>query len=388
MRLAFYAPLKPPDHPSPSGDRTVARLLIKALKLAGAEIEIASRLRSRIGTADEAAQHRMAARGAATAARLIGHYRALPKRRRPQAWFTYHLYYKAVDWIGPKVAASLDIPYLLAEASHAPKRAAGPYAFSHAAAEAAIRQAAAIFCLNPSDRECLSAIAAKTRLIDLPPFLDLQHFAPALPDRDVARLKLAMHYRLDPTRPWLLAVGMMRPGDKLASYRMLAEALRHLARPYQLLIVGDGAARPEIERAFHPIARNVAWLGLVEHAALAEIYAAADLLAWPAINEAFGMALLEAQACGCPVVAGRSGGVPAIVADGRTGWLSAPGDGAAFAADIDHALDVDLAPVRAAARDKALRQHDIAGASARLAKPIARLVARPVAGRKGRRVKP
>src|SRR6185369_5429389 len=157
-------------------------------------------------------------------------------------------------------------PYLLAEASHAPKRATGPYAFSHAATEAAIKQAAAIFCLNPSDKECLAAICAQKRLIDLPPFLDLKHFVPHFPDRDVARLKLSQHYRLDPTMPWLLAVGMMRPGDKLASYRMLAEAARHLERPYQLLIVGDGEARHEIERAFHPVQRNIAWLGLVEHA--------------------------------------------------------------------------------------------------------------------------
>lgn len=375
MRLAFYAPLKPPDHPSPSGDRTIARLLIKALKLGGVDVDIASRLRARVGAGEEAAQHRMAAKGHATAARLIAHYRALPKRQRPQAWFTYHLYYKAVDWIGPKVAANLDLPYFLAEASHAPKRATGPYAFSHAATEAAIKQAAAVFCLNPTDKECLAAITPKQRLIDLPPFLDLQHFAPHPPDRDIARLKLSQHYRLDSTKPWLLAVGMMRPGDKLASYRMLAEALRHLERPYQLLIVGDGEARPEIERAFHAIARNIAWLGLVEQANLPEIYAAADLLVWPAINEAFGMALLEAQACGCPVVAGKSGGVPAIVADGQTGWLSEPGDGAGFAADIEHAMDVDLRPVRIAAREKAFRSHDIGAASACLMRHISKLVA-------------
>jgi glycosyltransferase involved in cell wall biosynthesis len=166
----------------------------------------------------------------------------------------------------------------------------------------------------------------------------------------------------------------MRPGDKLASYRMLAEAARHLERPYQLLIVGDGEARHEIERAFHPVARNVAWLGLVEHKLLPEIYAAADLSVWPAINEAFGMALLEAQACGCPVVAGRSGGVPAIVEDGKTGWLSTPGDSAGFAADIEHAMDSDLRPLRLAAREKALRLHDIDAASACLTKHIAKLV--------------
>ncbi len=110
MRIAFYAPLKAPDHPVPSGDRTIARLLIAALKRGGAKVEVASRIRARISAPDEDAQRAMARKGEAAARRLIAKYRALPKRERPQAWFSYHLYYKAVDWIGPQVAAALDIP--------------------------------------------------------------------------------------------------------------------------------------------------------------------------------------------------------------------------------------------------------------------------------------
>src|SRR5215469_5037665 len=114
MRVAFYAPLKAPDHPVPSGDRTIARLLIAALKQGGAAVEIASRIRSRLGEPGEGAQEALAKKGEAAAKRLIAKYRARPKRERPQAWFSYHLYYKAVDWIGPKVAETLDIPYFLA----------------------------------------------------------------------------------------------------------------------------------------------------------------------------------------------------------------------------------------------------------------------------------
>src|SRR3954468_1985648 len=177
MRIAFYAPLKAPDHPVPSGDRTIARLLIAAMKQGGAEVEIASRMRARVSEPDEALQRAMAEKGAAAATRLIAKYRARPKRERPQAWFSYHIYYKAVDWIGPTVAKALDIPYLLAEASHAPKRALGAFAYSHAAAAAGIRSAQGIFCLNPIDRECVAPLVGKRRLIDLPPFLDLSRFA-------------------------------------------------------------------------------------------------------------------------------------------------------------------------------------------------------------------
>ena len=376
LRIAFYAPLKPPDHPVPSGDRTIARLLIAALKRGGAEVEIASRIRARLAAPDEAEQRVLAAKGEAAARRLVAKYRARPKRLRPQAWFSYHLYYKAVDWIGPKVAEALNIPYFLAEASHAPKRAEGAYAFSHAGAEAAIRRADAIFCLNPIDRECLAPLVGKRRLIDLPPFLDLGSFSAGLPDRAKARATLARAHGIDPDQPWLLAVGMMRKGDKLASYRELAAALQHLDRPWQLLIAGDGEARADVARAMKPMAGGVFLLGVLPHARLRDAYAASDLFVWPAVNEAFGMALLEAQACGLPAVAGAWGGVPSIIADGKTGWLSKPGDTVGFSADIDFALDADLAAIGRAARAKALKQHDIVVAAAILKNAIARKVAR------------
>jgi glycosyltransferase involved in cell wall biosynthesis len=100
---------------------------------------------------------------------------------------------------------------------------------------------------------------------------------------------------------------------------------------------------------------------------------AADLFVWPAINEAFGMAILEAQASGLPVVAGRSGGVADVVADGLTGLLAPPGDAAAFAAAVRTLL---LDPARhaamaAAARDKIRRDHDLPAAAHRLAEIIA-----------------
>src|SRR5690349_12364156 len=277
MRIAFYAPLKAPDHPVPSGDRTIARLLVAAMKRGGADVEIASRIRTRISEPTDAAQEAMAKKGRATAKRLITQYRARPKRQRPQAWFTYHLYYKAVDWIGPQVAEALDIPYFIAEASHAPKRAEGPYAFSHAGAEAAIRAADAIFCLNPIDRGCLTPLVGKRRLVDLAPFLDLADFTRRLPERGTMRAKLARAHGLDVDQPWLLAIGMMRKGDKLASYRLLAEALQHLDRPWQLLVVGDGEARADVQRAFRPVAGGVFLLGAQPREKLPEIAVACDL---------------------------------------------------------------------------------------------------------------
>ncbi|MBK3736850.1 glycosyltransferase, partial [Azospirillum brasilense] len=84
---------------------------------------------------------------------------------------------------------------------------------------------------------------------------------------------------------------------------------------------------------------GVVFLGQQDSDALAALYAAADLMVWPAVNEAYGMALLEAQAAGLPVVAGRTGGVPDVVRDGVTGLLPPVGDGAAFAAAVRALLD-------------------------------------------------
>ena len=103
------------------------------------------------------------------------------------------------------------------------------------------------------------------------------------------------------------------------------------------------------------------------------LYAASDLMVWPAINEAFGMALLEAQACGLPVLAGAFGGVAGIVADGKTGFLVAPGDVADFAAGLKRILASDLAALGRAARRKVERRHDIAAASAIFARALAKL---------------
>ena len=124
--------------------------------------------------------------------------------------------------------------------------------------------------------------------------------------------------REDGGPPRLIAVAMMRPGDKLASYRILGAALARLGDlDWSLEVVGDGAARRRGRSWPSPrSATRVVWAGALGPQALARRLGVADLCVWPAVNEAFGMALLEAQASGLPVVAGAGGGVGQIVAAG------------------------------------------------------------------------
>jgi glycosyltransferase involved in cell wall biosynthesis len=361
MRIAFYAPLKPPDDPVPSGDRRVGCMFLAALQIGGHRPFVASRLRTHEGAGDPARQAELAAGGRAETERLLAAWRRTP-HDAPELWFTYHLHYKAPDWLGPAVSAALGIPYIVAEASHAPKRAGGAWDLGHGQVAAALRRADAVIGLNPADRDCvLPLLADSNRWVALPPFLDARSYTTRLPQAGAA--------------PRLVTVAMMRRGDKLASYGVLGLALeRLLDLAWTLDIVGDGPARPAVKQALAPLGDRVRYRGLLDDTAVAAGLAAADLFVWPAINEAFGMALLEAQASGLPVVAGASGGVGEIVADGETGLLTPPGDAAALAASV-RALILDRmrgTAMGAAARSKVLREHALPVASARLASLIAR----------------
>ena len=316
--VAFYAPMKAPDHPAPSGDRTMARLLLKALGNAGFRPELASALRSWDRVGDAAFQDDVRRSSSAEADRLVARWTNARAGDRPRLWFTYHLYYKAPDWIGPRVADALRIPYVVAEASRAGKRARGAWAAAHAGAEAALDRADAIFVMTEADREALERHRRNgQRLLELPPFIDLEEWS----DPSTATPRGAGVVRL-------LTVAMMRHGDKLASYRMLAAALAGLPDGgWTLDVVGDGEARPEVETLFADLAPHVRFHGRVDdRGSLAGFYAAADLFVWPAVNEAYGMAFLEAQALGCPVLASAYGGVASVVRHGETGELTAPGD--------------------------------------------------------------
>jgi glycosyltransferase involved in cell wall biosynthesis len=357
MNIAFYAPMKPPDAAVPSGDRQMARTILTALRLAGHHVELAARLRSHDGAGDAARQIRLKGLGAALAARYASQALCRPTGAQPQLWFTYHLYHKAPDWIGPRVADAVGIPYVVAEASFAPKRQAnGPWRIGHAAVESALRRADAVIALNSAD---VAGVAPLVRgpggLTLLPPFTDVTPFQAAAQMRSSGAAE-----------PRLIAVGMMRNGDKLESYRVLGAALALMRDvPWRLTVVGDGPARAAVRDALRPVADRVRYLGEQRPEALPALYGAADLCVWPAVREAYGLSLLEAQAAGLPVLAGAAGGVPDIVQDGATGALVPVGDAPAFA-DALRALLAD--PARRAAMGQAAlvrtaAHHSLAAAS-------------------------
>jgi N-acetyl-alpha-D-glucosaminyl L-malate synthase BshA len=96
--------------------------------------------------------------------------------------------------------------------------------------------------------------------------------------------------------------------------------------PSRLVMIGDGPERPRaLERAEAlGVDGDVFFLG--KHASVDELLACADLFLLPSESESFGLAALEALACGAPVVATRVGGLPALVSDGEAGYLLDIGD--------------------------------------------------------------
>jgi len=383
MRIAFYAPLKSPTHGTPSGDRRIAGLLMEALARAGHRVELVSTFRSYDGGGDAPRQAALREQGVALGRRLAAQWRDAPAGVRPDLWFTYHVYYKAPDWLGPAASAALGVPYVIAEASYATKRAAGPWEIGHRAAADAIGRADLLLCPSRDDVEGLRGVAASPERIEpLPPFLDAAPFRAAAARRDAERARLARSFGLEPEVPWIAVAAMMRPGDKLASYRALASALARLRDiPWRLVVAGDGAARAQVEAAIGAaIPGRAAFLGALPLKDVAAAYAAADLCAWPAVNEAYGMAMLEAQAAGLPVVSCATRGVPDVVEHGRTGLLAPAGDDAALAGLMRELL-LDAGKrsrLGAAATAFAAGERSVEAAAVRLAQLLARFSAMPV----------
>lgn len=380
MRIAFYAPLKAPTHAVASGDRRVARLLMDALRMAGHDVELVSDFRSFDGAGDPLHQQALRDEGTAIAQALIARSQAATPALLPQLWFTYHLYYKAPDWIGPPVCRALGIPYVVAEASHAPKRADGPWAMGHAAVMDAIGRADMLVCPTAHDVPGLRQIArALCRVERLPPFLDPTPYQRAARKRALVRRLLQTAHGLPPDAPWMLVAAMMRHGDKLASYRVLARTLVLLGDlRWHLLVAGDGVARAEVQAMLADAAPGrVSLLGTCDARTMAAVYAASDLCIWPGVNEAYGMSMLEAQAAGTAVVSCALRGVPDVVRDGETGLL-APEPEPAMLADKARILLAD-APRRAAMGRAARRfvqtERSLAQAAITLRDALASLVA-------------
>lgn len=139
--------------------------------------------------------------------------------------------------------------------------------------------------------------------------VDLKRFRP-LP-REQMRRELGLN-----GAPLLLSVGNLL---ELKGHHLLIDALQALESRYpeaRLVIVGQGPERRSLEERAHArgVAQRVSFAGVVPNDELARWYSAADVLVLASRREGWPNVLLEAMACGTPVVATSVGGVPEIIA--------------------------------------------------------------------------
>ncbi len=132
-------------------------------------------------------------------------------------------------------------------------------------------------------------------------------------------------------------LGLAPEGHKLLTHvsnfrevKRVKDVVRVFARvqramPATLVMIGDGPERPDAENEARElgVAQDVKFLGRLD--SVASVLQASDLFLLPSQTESFGLAALEAMACGSPVVASRAGGLPEVVDDGVNGILEPVG---------------------------------------------------------------
>jgi glycosyltransferase involved in cell wall biosynthesis len=203
-----------------------------------------------------------------------------------------------------------------------------------------LRRAAAQVAISAEvERELLAQGVARERIHRIPNGVDTERFQPATASQQgQLRQQLGL-----PPGPLLVYTG------RLVSYKglpPLLEAWREICgrRPGTLVFVGEGGGdshncEPALREfvATHGMAARVRFAGAVTR--VEDWLRAADLFVFPTENEAFGLSLVEAMACGLAAVTTAVGGIADYVSHGANAWVIEAGDRAAMIAAIERLLD-------------------------------------------------
>ena len=167
------------------------------------------------------------------------------------------------------------------------------------------------------------------RLVEVPNGVDLERFAPEGPADDVRA-----EHGVPAGAPLAAWVGTLDRAHFVKRLDLVLDALeRPAAGDVHLLVVGGGELLPEFRAAAAAAGLDgrVHFTGAVDHDRLPRLLRAADLLALSSDLESFGIVLIEAMACGLPVIATDLPGVRAVVDDGVTGLIVPRGGAGALA---------------------------------------------------------
>ena len=150
--------------------------------------------------------------------------------------------------------------------------------------------------------------------------------------------------RLEP--PHIVCVARLRPVKNLGLLLEACASLRARGVQFCCMVIGDGSCRDELEamRARLGLARVVEFAGAAEQAEVLAWWQRATIAALTSTSEGMPVCLMEAAACGVPAVATAVGGVPELIEEGVTGFLTTPGDAGGLADALERLLrDPELA---------------------------------------------
>jgi L-malate glycosyltransferase len=212
------------------------------------------------------------------------------------------------------------------------------------------------FCLRASNAVTAVSHSLKRTALDLfpsapqieviPNFVDLAAFAPGAGDRSRHAGRDVLLAHLSSFR------SVKRPADAV---RVLAAV--NASRPARLILIGDGPEMPSVMQEVERLGLRDRVQMLGRQLAVQEILSRCDVFLLPSAEEGFGLAALEAMACGVPAVTSDVGGLTELIEHGKGGYRVAAGDTAAMAARVLDIVvdDAALEYQRSEARRRAAR---------------------------------
>lgn len=268
-----------------------------------------------------------------------------------------HGYSNISHWLAYATAVTSKIPYLLRGESR-PRAAHGMKSLAkRTMLGALVRNADACLAIGRDNGRFYTSYGAQPNQIYLSPYsVDTERFTTAGESGRAHRTDMLKVLGLNPALPLVLFAAKLLPRKRPTD---VVTAMDQLDDQANLLIIGDGPLRPDIETLVskRPWIRT---LGFVNQREIARWYGAADLFVLPSDHEPWGLAVNEAMAAGTVPIVSDSVGCAADLVTSDVGWVYATGDTAALAEVIAEGCKPGALTSRRPAAQRRATQYGIA----------------------------